>query len=165
MGLYDMVLGDGHQAERGMILLGILGYPSPDMHRFPPLVRFRDAWVERHQDGELVIAVYARQGGPNREDVHCGQSNAALALHPLYLRDADDRLDATYCTFYFSVPPKHADKLAKVAVPGPVDMSERWEAAMGRMQRGDFTPREIAAADQLFAAIADDSPGPKVIRI
>jgi hypothetical protein len=83
MGLYDVVLGDGHQANRGRVMLGILGNPA--------VARFRDAWCEKGGDGEPVIAVYTRTGGGNRADYQ--EANGTLAAHPLYLRDADDTYD------------------------------------------------------------------------
>lgn len=83
MSLYDFALGDGHQQHRGALLLALLG--------FPPVVRFRDAWVETSDDGPVIV-IYTRQGGPNREEDYCAGSNQALAAHPLYLRDRDGTL-------------------------------------------------------------------------
>ena len=155
MGLYDVVLGDGHQGERGAVLLAMLGNPG--------VGRFRDAWVEKGDDGEPVIAVYTRIGGPNREDYAAVID--ALAAHPQYIRDADDSFDATYATFWFRVPALARDALARVAVE-PVDMSARWREAIARVQRGELRPAETAMMDQLAAALTDPSPdGPNIIRI
>jgi hypothetical protein len=129
----------------------------------PPPPRFREAWVETSPGGP-VIALYLRQGGPNREGA-CEASNRELAAHPLYLRDTDDRLDRTYCTFYFTVPAECADQLSAIAVP-PVDMSARWEEAIARVQAGDFRPAELAMMEQLSAALTGESPdSPRVITI
>jgi len=155
MGLYDIVLGDGLQQERGMVYLGLLG--------FPPVARFRDAWVET-SDGGPVIAIYTRQGGTNRAG-SCAESNRLLAAHPLYVRDRDDTFDSTYCTFWFRVPAEAREALAGVAVE-PADMSARWREAIARVERGELRPSERAAMDQLAAGLLDDSGGgPKVIRI
>jgi hypothetical protein len=154
MSMYDIVLGDGQQEHRGALLLGLLGYPRVD--------RFRDAWVETSPDGP-VIAVYTRQGGPNREGG--AASNRQLTAHPLYLRDCDDRYEGTYATFYFSGPADCAEMLAELAVE-PVDMAARWQEAITRIQSGKLRPAEIAAIDRLAAAVTDDSPGKsRIIRI
>jgi hypothetical protein len=127
-GLYNLVMGDGKEADRGTILLAALGNPN--------VARYRDAWVENY-DGEPVIAIYTRQGGGNREcyceaePCECGSavSNADLQAHPLYLRDADDDFDSTYATFYFRCPPEHREHLRNPEVmQEPVNMSERWQA-------------------------------------
>ena len=67
--------------------------------------------------------------------------NEVLAAHPLYLRDADDSFDQTYATFYFRAPafPAMREALAAVA-GGPVDMSERWKAAIERVGTGELRP-------------------------
>ncbi len=168
MGLYDIVMGDGGQGERGAVLLSVLGAPY--------VARYRDAWVEKGEDGEPVIAVYTRQGGGNREcycdDDPCSclspASNAALAAHPAYIRDADDDFDATYATFYFSVPDdagQDVRDLLAAAAGDPVDMSERWRLAIERVGSGELRPAEVALGDQLVAFASDPAPGPKVMEI
>ncbi len=170
MSLYELAVADGNQRERGAVLLGMLGGPV--------VARFRDAWVEKGEDGP-VIAVYTRQGGGNREcyceggeagPAHVPEScyaacNEALAAHPLYLRDADDDFDGTYATFYFRAPEEWREVLAEAAVE-PVDTDERWQEAIARVKRGDISPALRAAGDQLAAALGDSSPdAPKVIKI
>jgi hypothetical protein len=176
MGLYDVVMGDGHQRERGALLLQILGVPT--------VARFRDAWVEKGDDGEPVIAVYTRQGGGNRE-CYCDADpetpefraqhipsdcyaacNEELARHPLYIRDADDDFDATYATFYFRVPEQFREVLAEGATEH-VDMSDRWQAAIDRIGTGEMRPAETALADQLSAFLSDPDPGdgPRIMEI
>ena len=126
MSMYDLVAGDGQQQSRGAVLLAMLGNPDPG--------RFRDAWVERGQDGEPVIAIYTRNGGGNREcycedvggDSCTGCIGAAFARHPLCFRDVDDD---TYATYYFHSPPEYRDLLAGV-MGDPVDMGARWQAAI-----------------------------------
>ena len=123
--MYNLVAADGHQYARGSILLAALGNPDPG--------RFRDAWVEKNEDGEPVIAIYTRNGGGNRESYE--DVIADLQDHPLYLRDADDDFDSTYATFYFRAPDELRDQLRQVAVE-PVDMSERWQAAIAALAGG-----------------------------
>jgi hypothetical protein len=158
MGLYDVVLGDGKQAERGALLLGLLGNPE--------VARFRDAWAERGEDGP-VIAVYTRTGGPNRADYKA--VNDALAAHPDCICDADDDFDPTYCTFRFRVPegtdPRIVNALAATAVE-PVNMSERWKDAIARVGRGELKPSETAMLDQFASMLADESPdAPRIMEV
>lgn len=157
MGLYDVVLGDGHQAERGALLLPLVNIEDAG--------RYRDCWIERWPDG-LVIAVYTRNGGHNRKE-YAGVIKA-MQGNPDYVSDADDSLDNTYATFYFTIPgwvKKVRNTLASMAV-APVDMSARWKEAMERVQRGELRPSEIAMADQLFAGIKDDTQdGVRIIEI
>jgi hypothetical protein len=169
MSLYEIAVADGNQRERGAILLAILGSPV--------VARFRDAWVEKGGDGP-VIAIYTRQGGGNREcfcasepgrahvpDQCYAACNEALAAHPLYLRDADDSFDATYATFYFRAPDEFREALAEAAVE-PVNMSERWQAAIERIGSGEMRPAEQAMADQLAAMLEDPSPdAPKIMEV
>ena len=45
-------------------------------------------------------------------------------------------------------------------------MSKRWQEAIERVKRGDISPALTAAADQVFAALTDESAdAPKVIEI
>jgi len=161
MSLYEIAVADGRQDERAALLLPVLGSPV--------VQRFRDIWVERTAYG-LVIAVYTRTGGPYREcccaedgTAHAPEScyaacNEALAAHPLYLRDADDTLDATYLTFRFRVPEAHREALDRIAVD-PVDTSARWQEAIDRVSRGEIRPAETAMGDQLAAMLSDTSLG------
>lgn len=173
MSFYDLALGDENQVTRATLLLPVLGNPA--------FARYRDCWVEKSPGGP-VIAVYTRQGGGKREcycesrnatvvaEQHvpgncCAACNEALAAHPLYLRDADDDFDSTYATFYFRVPADHQEILAPAAVD-PVSMSERWQAAIDRISKGDLRPAEIALGDQLAATLGDPSPAaPRVMKL
>ena len=147
-------------------------------------------------DAGPVIAIYTRQGGGNREcccrdspeefaarhfPARCSAAcNEALAAHPLYLRDADDKFDTAYATFYFRAPSELpaavpadlrallAEALAALpeAAGEPVNMDERWQAAIDRIGSGQLRPAETALADQLGALLSDPSPdSPKVMRI
>lgn len=168
MSLYDIAVGDGGQQDRGAALLAVLGNPH--------VARYRDAWVEKSTDGP-VIAVYTRQGGGNRECYCDGDPathvpgscyaacNEALAAHPLYLRDADDDFDATYATFYFRVPDERRADLEAAAVD-PVNMSERWLAAIDAIGKEPTSPAMTALGDQLGAMLADQSPdAPRVMEV
>ena len=155
MSLYDIALGDGNQGARGALLLAILGNPEPG--------RFRDAWVEKGDDGEPVISIYTRNGGGNRSDY--AEVISALQAHPLYLRDADDELDSTYATFRFSAPPEARDVLLATARE-PVNMDEKWKEAIDRFESGEMRPAEQAMADQLGAMLSDLSPdAPRIMEV
>lgn len=133
---YRAVFGDTQQSQRGALLVaGILSIHD--------VGRFRDAWVEKGEDGP-VIAVYTRNGDGNREHIEehddtvvagmectCTGCIATYHLpeHPNYLRDADDEFDPTYATFYFSVPQEYREALGEVAIE-PVNMSQRWRDAI-----------------------------------
>jgi hypothetical protein len=153
--MYKIAVGDGHEDERGAYFLAMLGNP--------PAARFRDAWAEKHPGGELVIVIYTRTGGPNRDGY--AAANDALAAHPLYIRDADDTFDPTYASWFFRVPPGRATEVAGIAVD-PVDTARRWQDAIDRVTRGEVRPAEIAFMDQLAATFTDPSPdSPRIIRI
>ena len=133
MSMYSLVAADGHQNDRGSVLLAAIGGPD--------VGRFRDAWIEKGDDGQPVIAIYTRNGGGNREcwcDKHPEDGCLAMVIadlqaHPLYMRDADDDFDSTYATFYFRTPDHLADQFRGIAGE-PVNMSERWQqviAALG----------------------------------
>lgn len=118
-GLYSQLMGDGREVERGKTALMVLGVMS--------FGRFRDAWVERGQDGKPVFAIYTRNGGGNREN--WAETIGAMQANEHYLRDADDTFDSTYATFYFRVPVEWHEALAQVMIE-PVDMSAKWLAAI-----------------------------------
>jgi hypothetical protein len=120
--MYSIAVGDGHQDARGAVLLAALGNPDPG--------RFRDAWVEKGDGNQPVIAIYTRNGGGNRESYE--DVIAGLQSHPLYLRDADDDFDSTYATFYFSTPDELIEAF-RVVAQEPVDTSERWHAAIAAL--------------------------------
>lgn len=126
--MYDWVLGDGNQGNRGTALLGLLGNPDPG--------RYRDAWVEKDEGGRPIIAVYTRNGGGNREHDGCeenacvGCRGEAFAAHELHIRNVDDEFDSTYATYYFEFPDDGArETFAEVAVEH-VDTSARWHEAI-----------------------------------
>lgn len=125
-GLYNAVLGDGKEMLRAAMILPVFEQPAI-------IGRFRDIWVENH-DGEPVIAIYTRNGGPNREDQ--AEAIESMRSNPHYLRDADDEFDSTYATFYFAAPERYRDMLAEL-MQDPVDMSQRWRDAIAALDTMD----------------------------
>ena len=169
MSMYEIAVADGHQHERGAILLAVLDNPV--------IARFRDAWVEKSDDGPVNV-IYTRQGVGNRacscggevklthvpENCHAA-CNEALQAHPLYLRDADDTYDSTYATFFFRAQEEYREVLDAAAVD-PVDMHARWKAAIDRIERGEIRPAEAAMMDQFAAMLTDPSPdAPKIMEV
>lgn len=142
MSMYGLMF-DGKAAEdRGSVLLSVLGFTT-----WGEVGRYRDSWVERDTNGDPVVAVYTRNGGGNREcwcdeddiDFHDQPCTGLIATqvlpaHPLYLRDADDGFDNTYATFYFRPPAEHVEALREIA-QDPVNMSEKWAAALDALKR------------------------------
>lgn len=149
MSMYNLVHGQNPLASMVPFLL-----EQPESY----FGRFRDAWVEGREDGSVVLAVYTRNGGGNREhyddekeagpDCDCTGCIGSYRLpeHPLYIEDRDDDYDCTYATFYFRVPEGGearvlaAAKEAGAAIPEgwslrdvaqvPPDMQAKWESAI-----------------------------------
>lgn len=132
-GLYNMLVPGGF--ERAAVLLPIVGINPTAGSVF----RLRDAWVEKDPDAGLVVHVYTRVGGGNREDY----ADIILALQhlPEYLRDADDSFDSTYASFWFKVPEGGSSAaladitaaLADIAVD-PVDTGQRWKDMLAQLE-------------------------------
>lgn len=86
------------------LAIGNSGWPPQLMEAFglvPEIVgRYRDHWMERGEDEDsLVLALYTRNGGGNRPD-YDDELEAMHAL-PMFVSDADDTFDSTYCTLRF----------------------------------------------------------------
>lgn len=110
MSLYNMIFGMNAKTDEILAMLG-----NPDVGRL------RDTWIEE-RDGEMMIVVYTRNGGGNREHWDWGDDVAdegpdcdctgciqtyRIPAHPLYLFDEDDDFDCTYAANYFRVPDEH----------------------------------------------------------
>jgi len=61
--------------------------------------RYRDVWLDFDKE---EIEVYTRGGGGNRE--YQEEVFTRMMEHPLYIRDEDNEIDCTYCSFYFHFP-------------------------------------------------------------
>jgi hypothetical protein len=150
-GLYNAVLGDGNEMSRAALILPVFEQPAH-------VGRFRDIWVENH-DGEPVIAIYTRNGGPNREDQ--AEAIESMRSNPLYLRDADDEFDSTYATFYFRAPERYRDMLAGI-MQEPVDMSAKWREAIEAvktMSKADFKALRARVAQHTTVLQIDPETG------
>lgn len=148
MSLYNAVFGAN---AAGPALVALLN------ERHPVKVgRFRDAWVE-HDGDDLVIRVHTRNGGGNREcwcsdepcTCGCPRANESMEAHPWYVRDEDDDFDSTYADFWFrpelaALDPEVARALVAMA-QAPVDMAERWNAAIEAIGGGEPVPNAPAS--------------------
>lgn len=125
-GLYNMLVPGGF--ERAAAILPLIGLDPAAGHLF----RLRDVWVETDSGG-LVVHVYTRVGGGNRDD-YAGVIDV-LRGHPGYLRDSDDTYDATYASFWFRLPAEFVDELASHAIE-PVDTGKMWRKMLAAMEAG-----------------------------
>jgi hypothetical protein len=94
------------------------------------------------RDDEIVVAVYTRNGGGNRdlcyeyyechgcaslhgniseyENTCCGYIiTHASKLFPNFIGDEDDDFDCTYATMYFSILPEYVDDVDKLVESDP----------------------------------------------
>jgi hypothetical protein len=125
-GLYNIVFGEN---DYGRALVALLNEVQPI-----EVGRYRDAWVE-HEGDDLLIRVMTRNGGGNRDDF----DDPSMQAHPWYVRDADQEFDYTYADYWFrpdlsTVEPEVAKALVSMA-QAPVDMTERWNAAIEAIGR------------------------------
>lgn len=154
MSMFDLVIGNAGWPVQLMEAWGL----EPDM-----IARYRDHWCEHGHtgafgnDGDLVLALYLRIGGDNRQDY--AESIAALRAVPRYVDDRDDTFDSTYCTFRFVITksdffewmqeaedrsdpdrerPSHDEvweELWDAAEPWPRDMAKVWQAMLQQWER------------------------------
>jgi hypothetical protein len=92
--MYGLVIGNSGWPKA---LMDIMWDITPEM-----VGRYRDHWLEKDESGDepaLVLAVYARIGGGNREE-YADNIRQMQAL-TTYVSDADDSYDNTYATFRF----------------------------------------------------------------
>lgn len=118
MNMYNMVNG---VQPATFFILPMLG-KHPD--KYP---RFRDCFageqntdgdvdqfgipVQKHGD-EMLISVYTRVGGNNREDYE--KEIEEMQAMPEYVKDFDDDFDSTFATFVFKVPEKFKEDFTKI---------------------------------------------------
>lgn len=151
MSLYNMIFGVNPAAG---ILLGILGH-TPETFG-----RFRDIYVTEMND-EIVIAVYTRNGGGNREhydfddmpeagpECDCTGCTITYAIPALdgYISDEDDSFDSTYCTIYMRPPEEYRELLASaVSETTPDDDWQEFIAALNDpLEIPETRPQKLAA--------------------
>jgi len=160
-GLYNAVFG--HHRTAPLVLFSLQKPPQY-------FGRFRDAWVERLQDGTLRFAVYTRNGGGNR--LHAGDDppkgpdcacsgcvmEYVLPNDPQYLSDQDDDYDSPYATVYFSIPANAKERLLAAGAPpdmqfetvavAPPNMRERWTDAIAAFVQIPPTERNEPEGEQ-----------------
>lgn len=134
MSLYGLVFG---RQQAAPVVLALLERAPTDFGRF------RDAWIEQTEAGDLRLVVYTRCGGGNRESYFPKD----IDQHPLYLSDQDDDFDTTYASIFFRLPdviparllevlPEELrttevfyETLKTIAIP-PRNMREEWGKAI-----------------------------------
>ena len=134
MSMYHMMCKANPAAGR---LLGIINLD----HATIP--RLRDVWTNADMSEVVVLT---RTGGGNRAGYN--DENAALTLHPLYLRDQDEEWDSTYATFVFTLPAEGAasmraeidgaigdnpEAVAKVMEAITMDAETKFKRALGAL--------------------------------
>lgn len=127
MGLYNAVFGEN---DFGRALVAVLDEAQPI-----DVGRYRDAWVEDHDD-QLLIRIHTRNGGGNREEYR--SQIESMQQHPWYVRDCDDSFDSTYADFYFRIPDEIDAKLREGIIglaQQPVDIGERWRTAINILRK------------------------------
>lgn len=135
---YTEAFGDDpRRLLRGQVIAGMLELSLYD------IPRFRDAWVERHQNpdreigiGRIVLAIYTESNGPHRDAM--ASKIFTMRAHELYYQERDDIAHPNYTTFYFNIPtglePEIINSLISRAVD-PVDTDLRWTTVLGAPQR------------------------------
>ena len=145
MSLYNMVFGRSASAP---VVLALLERSQDDFGRY------RDAWIEKNDAGELRLAVYTRNGGGNREDYQ--DVFDALSAHPLWLRDDDDDFDCTYATIYFRAPEDAVERVKKLAADAGVTMPADWSLSDIAQDAPNMAERWGAVIDAIGAPPAAD---------
>ena len=157
MSLYNMLLGVNPMVPP---ILGLLNTEATE------LGRFRDAYFTK-EDDEVVIAIFARNGGGNRacwkeeakentEDCNCPGCTQQLFVPkmPGYIRDFDDDFDSTYCTTVFRLPDETEAIFAEidldledlVAEQTPI---EKFKDLIEKLETPDYNGPEVQNAREV----------------
>lgn len=164
MSLYNMLMQTGPNAGLALASVGI-----SDPAAFG---RFRDAYFTR-EGGDIVIAIFTRNGGNNRtcrqegaseNSAECVCPGCIQQIHlpsiPSYIRDYDDDFDSTYCTTLFSMSQEILDMLAEHGFDLEEAANElppmtRFRGLIGRMERGELEGEESQRAAAVGEMISE----------
>lgn len=140
-GLYNAIFD---RNEMGPVILATLDLSEQSFGRY------RDLWFK-----EGRIAVYTRCGGGNREAY--AHVFKAMSQHELFDRAEDDKMDSTYCTFYFHFPEDYEELFSRM--PDGLSGDERWEKALAELQAGNqnIAKRGMAVIGPIIEAINKQS--------
>jgi hypothetical protein len=142
MSLYNAVFGSRDPS----LITFCIGKTADDFGRY------RDVWIE-NSDGRLILAVYTRCGGGNRDGY---EHVFAMAYQtPGYVSSHDDDFDCTYCTFRFALSPEKQEEFVATVreadpeftvdrIQGPVDTSDRWMKAIDAIKTMPLPKKEEA---------------------
>lgn len=149
MSMYNLVFGTSGW-PRGVMALVI---PNPDM-----IGRYRDHWMEAvDNDDALVLAIYTRMGGGNREDY--AETLAALHALPEFLSDDDDTYDSTYCTLRFKVTKAKAQEMIEGAgaLVGDSTFEQAWQEMCNH---AEWVPRDMSLVwEAMIATLGGEKEG------
>lgn len=123
--------------------------------------RFRDCYLTEHNN-MVVIAVYTRNGGGNRDDYK--EQTKLLQSHPNYLSDRDESHDETYASYFFSIPDDFKDEITSLVQEsnGQIVMPEpavRFEAFMEKLTAKDTDDPEVKRAMDVGRKIVSSIKG------
>lgn len=114
-------------------------------------------------DDDLVVEIYTRNGGGNREhyDEDDDPSSPASVMesfpqHPNYITDWDDDFDSTYATILLRVPDSHVKRAIRATSDTPSqELEHRQNRALQEiraMRRGETAPWSILAEEDAVSA-------------
>ncbi len=110
--------------------------------------RFRDIYI-KDDEGELIIILYTRNGGGNRDcweyegcdyakDIHDEECMISiiekLQQHPYYIRDYDDDFDRTYAYFEFKIPDEYKELAKLLAGEAEPTVTEKFNTLINEMK-------------------------------
>jgi hypothetical protein len=160
-----MLMQTGPNAPLAMAALGL---EDPQLAG-----RFRDAYFTR-EDGEIVVALFTRNGGNNRacweenpnsefKDV-CACPGCIQTKHlptiPTYIRDYDDDFDNTYCTTLFTLDSEIRELLESTPnfdleeAANEEPPMERLRGLIARMESGELESEEMNRAHAVSEQLA-----------
>lgn len=129
MSMYNMLFGRNPASK---LLLAMLDLTEGDTGRF------RDCYLQEDPENGLVIVIYTRNGGGNREAYE--DVTSALQDHEEYITDYDDDFDNTYASYVFSVPEKFketAKELAKLGAKQDMSPADKFKALIEKLGASD----------------------------
>lgn len=125
-GLYNMMFPGS--LERADALCAVLEIDPDEVDRI------RDGLIDIAMDGNPLILIVTRTGGPNWEDHET--SNLALLAHPDCVDNQDWDFDRTYHLFWFkinNVDPEFQETIRRKAPTEPIDMTARFNEMLARI--------------------------------
>jgi hypothetical protein len=157
--MYSMITGGPNEVV-ATVVIGLIGLDDAQRDSIP---RWRDCYL-RQDDGELILGIVTRTGGPNREAF--GAENAAMEAFPGFLGTADVEIDATYATWEYSAPAQDKAGIRSITEAVPdfhrcglgLHPNERLRLGLEAARRGELTHEAAIVIPAVLKAIKGD-PG------